>query len=208
MKNCITLIGDVHQKYRRYHEIIREKDRHEYTIQVGDFGLTNYDTLDNVDHTKHRIILGNHDNPDLAKQYLHFNGDYGYTVNFNGFDFFFYRGAYSIDRQYRTIGIDWWSNEENNIEAFMKARDLYRDIKPGIMLTHDCPEFLVRDYIGPHGTVYQNITNWALQELYNIHQPKLWVHGHYHVSKTTIYGNTKFVCLNELETYTLVKDSY
>lgn len=203
MKNSVTLIGDVHQKYRRYHEIIREKDRHEYTIQVGDFGLTNYDTLDNVDHTKHRIILGNHDNPDLAKQYPHFNGDYGYTVNFNGLDYFWYRGAYSIDKEWRTAGYNWFFNEENNIETFMKARDLYRDIKPDIMLTHDCPEFLVRDYIGPEAKIYENITTWALQELFNIHQPKLWVHGHYHLSKTTIYGGTKFVCLNELETYKL-----
>lgn len=204
----VTIIGDVHGKYKRYHEIIREKDRHEYTIQVGDFGLTNYDTLDNVDYNKHRIILGNHDNPDLAKQYPHFNGDYGYTVNFNGFDYFWYRGAYSIDKEWRTAGYNWFFNEENNIETFMKARDLYKDIKPDIMLTHDCPEFLVPEYIGPNARVYQNNTNWALQELYNIHQPKLWIHAHHHVSKTTIYGNTKFVCLNELETYVLTKDSY
>ena len=207
MKNQITLIGDCHQKYKRYHEIIRETDRHEYTIQVGDFGLSKYETLDNVDPNKHRIIKGNHDNPELAKNYPHFYGDYGYET-LNGISFFFYRGAYSIDRQYRTIGIDYWSNEENNIETFIKARELYGDIKPDIFLAHDCPDFMVPYYIGSHSRRYENITGWALGELYNIHQPKLFLHGHYHQSKTTIYGNTKFVCLNELETYALVKDSY
>lgn len=195
----ITIIGDVHGKYKRYHEIIREKDRHPYTIQLGDFGFK-YDTLSNIDSTKHLILPGNHDNYDICYNYPHFMGDYGY-ISLNGVEFFYYRGAYSIDRDSRTIGIDWWKQEQVDIEGFMKARELYRLKKPDIVLTHDCPEFLVRDYIGPEGIIYQNITNWALGELYNIHQPKLWIHGHHHTSKTTIYGNTKFVCLDELETY-------
>lgn len=207
MNQSITLIGDVHQKYRRYHEIIREKDRHEYTIQIGDFGLSKYDTLNNVDANKHRIIKGNHDNQELAKNYPHFYGDYGYET-LNGVSFYFYRGAYSIDKQYRTIGIDYWSNEENSIETFMKARELYGDIKPDIVLAHDCPDFMVPTYIGPYSRIYENITNWALGELYKIHPPKLFIHGHYHQSKTTVYGDTKFVCLAELETYRLVKDQY
>lgn len=198
----VTIIGDVHGKYKRYHEIIREKDRHPYTIQLGDFGFK-YDTLNNVDHTKHIILGGNHDNYDICHKYPHFLSDYGYMVDFNGIDFFYYRGAYSIDRDSRTIGIDWWKQEQIDIEGFMKARELYRLKKPDIVLTHDCPEFLVRDYIGPEGIIYQNITNWALGELYNIHQPRLWIHGHYHTSKTTTYGNTKFVCLDELEIYTI-----
>ena len=62
MKN-VTLIGDLHGKYKRYHEIIREKDRHPYTIQLGDFGF-DYRTLDNVDPKNHVFIGGNHENYD------------------------------------------------------------------------------------------------------------------------------------------------
>lgn len=207
MSQHITLIGDVHQKYKRYHEIIRDKNRHEYTIQIGDFGLSKYETLDNLDPNKHRIIKGNHDNQELSKKYPHFYGDYGYT-ELNGVNFFWYRGAYSIDRQYRTIGIDWWENEQVSIDQFMKARELYREVKPDIVLAHDCPDFMVPTYIGPYSRVYENITNWALGELYKIHQPKLFIHGHYHLSKTTVYGDTKFICLDELETYKLVKGEY
>lgn len=203
----ITLIGDVHGKYDRYHKIIREKDRHEYTIQVGDFGLSNYDTLDNVDHNKHRIILGNHDNPDLAKQYPHFHGDYGYSENFNGFNYFWYRGAYSIDKEWRTAGYTWFFNEEVSIENFMKARELYREIKPDIMITHDCPTDIASQMLRPDQRMFENNTTWALQELLNIHQPKLWFFGHWHFSRTIKYGQTKFICLNELETYQLTKES-
>ncbi len=201
MNNTITVLADVHGKYRRMHEIIREKDRHEYIVQIGDLGF-DFSTLDNVDPDKFKIVGGNHDNMDKIINIPHYLGDYGYTT-FNGISFYFYRGAYSIDRQYRTIGIDYWSNEQNNIETFMKARELYREIKPDIFLAHDCPDFMVPQYIGPHAKRYENITGWALGELYKIHQPKLFIHGHYHLSKTTQYGDTKFVCLNELETYLL-----
>lgn len=195
----ITFLGDVHGKYKRLHEIIREKDRYPYIVQIGDFGF-DYDTLKNVDPKNFVIVGGNHDNYQKIINIPHYLGDYGYT-NFNGLKFFYYRGAYSIDKQYRTIGIDWWREEEVGIEGFMKARELYREIKPDLMITHDCPEFLVRNYIGPYDRLYQNITNWSLQELFNTHQPKIWIHGHYHVSKTTTYGNTTFICLGELETY-------
>lgn len=201
MKRHITILGDVHGKYKRLHEIIREKERFPYIIQLGDFGF-NYETLKNVDPVNFVIVGGNHENYNKIIEIPHYLGDYGYT-NFHGLEFFFYRGAYSIDRQYRTIGIDWWPEEELKIDSFMKARDLYREKKPNIVITHDCPELLVLNYIGPYAKIYQSITGWALQELLNIHQPNLWIHGHYHVSKTTNYGKTTFVCLNELETYNI-----
>lgn len=199
MNNKITLIGDVHGKYKRYHEIIREKDRHEYTVQLGDFGF-DYSTLKNVDPKKHVFIGGNHDNYDVINDVPHYLGDFGYMVNFNGIDFFYYRGAYSIDRQYRTIGIDWWQQEQVGIESFMKARELYREIKPDIVLTHDCPESLIQYLISPGAPIYQNTTSWALQELFNIHQPKIWRFGHYHNHWRFTIGKTDFRCLNELET--------
>ena len=202
----ITLIGDVHGKYEHYHKIVRQTERHPYTLQIGDFGFK-YDTLKNVDSTKHLILPGNHDHYDTCYNHPHFLGDYGYT-SLNRIDFFYYRGAYSIDRQYRTIGIDWWENEQVNIDQFMKARELYRNIKPEVMITHDCPQDIALQMLEPGQRVYENITSWALQELYNIHQPKLWFFGHWHRSVKIQHGNTQFVCLNELETYTLTKDSY
>lgn len=194
----ITIIGDVHGKYRRYHEIIREKDRHPYTVQIGDMGF-DYSTLDNVDPKKHVLIAGNHDNYDKLDKVPHYLGDFGHMVNFNGVDFFYYRGAYSIDRQYRTIGIDWWSNEEVKIEGFFEARKLYREIKPDIVITHDCPEEICYLILDPGRQVYQNMTGYCLQELFNIHQPKFWYFGHHHKSWKMEVNGTNFQCLNELE---------
>jgi predicted phosphodiesterase len=199
----ITVIGDVHGKYAHYHKIIRQTEQHTYTIQLGDFGFK-YDTLKNVDHTKHIIIGGNHDNYDICWNYPHFLTDYGYMNNFNGIDFFYYRGAYSIDRNYRTVGINWWENEQVSIEQFMQARELYRDIKPKIVITHDCPQTIAASMLNPGDKIYENTTGWALNELLNIHEPDLWLFGHWHESRTIQYGRTKFVCLDELETYDII----
>jgi len=194
----VTIIGDVHGKYKRYHEIIREKNRHPYSIQLGDFGF-DYETLKNVDPAKHVIVAGNHDNYNKIIHTPHYLGDYGYTSNFNGLDFFHYRGAYSIDRQYRTIGIDFWNEEQVTTENFLKARELYTSIKPEIMITHDCPESVSPLLLDPYANLFQNMTGYFLQELFNAHQPKIWLFGHYHKSwKMTING-TDFQCLNELE---------
>jgi hypothetical protein len=207
MKNQITIIGDVHGKYKRYHEIIRETEHHPYSIQIGDFGFK-YDTLKNVDPKNHVFIGGNHDNYEVVNDVPNYLGDYGYMVNFNGINFFFFRGAYSIDRQYRTIGVDWWQQEQLKIEDFIKARELYRGVKPDIVLTHDCPQSLYPYLLPPGAKIYENITSWALEELFNIHQPKIWRFGHFHKSWNMTINGTNFRCLNELETEVLTKDSY
>ena len=196
----VTVIGDVHGKYKRYHEIIREKNRHPFTIQIGDFGF-DYETLKNVDPKHHVFIGGNHDNYDKVKDCPNYLGDFGYTVNFNGLDFFYYRGAWSIDRIYRTIGIDWWEQEQVSMENFAKAKELYEQIKPDVMLTHDCPESIISYLLPPNYRIYKNTTCRALQSLFEIHQPKIWIFGHYHVSWSKIINNTEFRCLNELECY-------
>jgi len=204
MKNSITLLGDIHGKYKRMHEVIREKDEHEYIVALGDVGFS-FETLDNVDPKKFVIVGGNHDNYSKIVNIPHYLGDYGYVNNFNGIDFFFFRGAYSIDRQYRTIGVDWWEQEQLKIEDFMKARELYRQIKPDVVLTHDCPQSLYSYLLPPGAKVYENITSWALEELFNIHQPKFWRFGHFHQSWRKVVNGTDFRCLNELETEILTK---
>lgn len=190
----ITVIGDAHGHYDRYVKMARKRD---YTVQIGDLGFK-YGCLENLDPEKHKVVGGNHDNyPSLVK-WPHYLGDYG-MASLGGVDFFFYRGAYSIDRQHRTIGVDWWEEEELKIKDFMKAREAYSESKPDIVLTHDCPESISPMLLPPEVQIYQNTTGWALQELFQIHQPKTWIHGHYHLSRRILQEGTEFICLDELE---------
>lgn len=197
----LTIIGDVHGKYERYYKIIRQSDTHPHTVQLGDFGFK-YNTLTNLDPNNHKVLGGNHDNYDIIHKYPHYLGDYGISI-VGEVEFFYYRGAYSIDRQYRTIGIDWWEDEQVSIEQFMKARELYRKHKPKIVITHDCPEQIAYQMLKPHQKVYQNMTGWSLQELFNIHEPDLWIFGHWHDPRIIQQGKTKFICIDELGTYTI-----
>lgn len=191
----LTLIGDAHGKYDRYVKMARKRD---FTIQLGDLGFK-YGCLENLDPECHKVLGGNHDNYSIINEYPHYLGDYGMS-SLGGVDFFFYRGAYSIDRQYRTIGLDWWQEEQLGIDDFMKAREVYREDKPDVVLTHDCPESIAPLLLPPGAHIYQNTTSWALQELLNIHRPKLWCFGHYHISKSIEFDGTRFICLDELET--------
>jgi len=195
----LTVIGDVHGHYAQYERIARKR---EYTVQLGDLGFK-YGCLNNLSQNHHKIIAGNHDNYDIIGLFPHYLGDYG-NCSLGGVNFFFYRGAYSIDRQYRTIGIDWWEQEQVNIEQFMKARELYRETKPDIVITHDCPESINYHLLPPGANRYQNMTGWALDELFNIHQPKMWRFGHYHKSWRMTIKGTDFRCLNELEVEEIV----
>lgn len=190
----ITIIGDAHGQYDRYVKMARKRD---YTVQIGDLGFR-YNCLENLDPNRHKLVAGNHDNYDIVGDWPHYLGDYG-MASLGGVDFFFYRGAYSIDRQYRTIGVDWWEQEQLKIEDFMKAREMYRKAKPDVVLTHDCPESIGMMLLPPGAQVYQNTTSWALQELFNNHQPKTWIFGHWHVSRRISHGKTEFICLDELE---------
>lgn len=196
----LTVIGDVHGHYDQYERMARKR---EYTVQLGDLGFK-YGCLKNLDPEKHKVIGGNHDNYDIIHEFAHYLGDYGNCV-LGGVKFFFYRGAYSIDKQYRTIGIDWWAQEENTIETFMEAREVYRNIKPNIVISHCCPYSLIPYFLEPQYAhrIINSKTDWALQELLNIHKPKLWIFGHFHVSRSVTVEETKFICLNELETLNL-----
>lgn len=197
----LTVIGDVHGHYDQYERMARKRD---YTVQLGDLGFK-YNCLKNLDADRHKVVGGNHDNYDIIHEFPNYLGDFG-NCSLGGVDFFFLRGAYSIDRDLRTIGVDWWPQEELSHESFEFAKDLYEQTLPKIVITHCCPHSIIPHFLHPSdasGKVYNTRTDWALQELLEIHRPSLWIFGHYHISKSLEVKSTRFVCLNELETIEL-----
>lgn len=198
----IAVIGDVHQKFRPYNRIL---SKYEYTIQIGDFGF-NYFVLDDKDSTKHKFFPGNHDNYDYCYEYPHCLGDYG-SFSLDNKDFFFIRGGFSIDKKYRMPGVDWFPNEELNLEECNNCLNLYKETKPDIVLSHECPDLVARlignpDVLREWGfnpETFQTKTQILLQQCFEYHQPKLWIFGHFHKTWQQIVNNTHFICLNELE---------
>lgn len=192
--NKITLIGDIHGDFDTYSNIVNQND---FTIQVGDLGF-DYSPLDKLDLTNHRVLLGNHDN--YKNRPKHDLGEYGIS-ELNGIKFFFVRGAWSIDFHYRTLGIDLFPNEELSVSQLNDCIDLYEQTKPDFVITHDCPSLLQNVIVSSRfKTKYRPVTQQALNTMYQLHQPKLWVFGHWHQSQDALFGSTRFICLNINET--------
>lgn len=194
----ITLIGDVHGKHLSYFQITKQ---HEFTVQIGDFGF-NYEILNSVPPTNHKIIGGNHDNYELLPYVPHNLGDFGST-KLNSIEFFYIRGEYSVDLYLRTLGISWWPEEELNYASGTKMLELYEQTKPKIVLSHGCPEEVIPLVVTNNLKLRPSKTARLLQAAFDVHKPELWVFGHHHNSKDVPVKGTRFICLDELETLTI-----
>lgn len=203
--SVVRLIGDVHGKYTPYKKIISSCPA---SLQVGDMGVgfrkyyageikhSQNPPYYKMSQGEHYFIRGNHDNPTDCKTHPFWVPD-GTTHK----GMFCVGGGLSIDREHRTEGLDWWRDEELSYSDFQKIIQLYSDLKPDVVVSHECPEeiaalvcvafnkFKFEDY---------SITRQALQRMFEIHQPKFWFFGHWHYDIDFNLHGTNFVLLNEL----------
>ena len=197
----IRFIGDIHGKWNEYVSLLDC----ERSVQVGDFGMgfANHDSdmadaMFDIFPGEHRFIRGNHDSPDECRKSTHWidDGTIEDGIMYIG-------GASSIDRAWRTAGVDWWHDEELSYEELYQVAEVYAQAKPNILVTHECPEFWATVAMIPlvrGNTNFPSRTRVVLDEMYAAHRPKLHIFGHWHhnlnyVDKGT---GTHFVCLNEL----------
>ncbi len=84
---------------------------------------------------------------------------------------------------------------------------IHEEHKPEFAVTHTAPDFIVPEIpferlFGP--TIHHPRTERLLENLYRIHQPKIWLFGHWHTDWDYTYKNpdtgkeTRFICLGEL----------
>lgn len=192
----MIIIGDVHGKLAEYKKII---DTCESSICVGDFGFQyEWDWyLKNVANSSvgfHYINPGNHDfGPYMSDKSISL-GNYSQFWKQN---IFTVRGAFSIDKVYRMQDRDWFSNEELTYQEGLEAFDVYCEMKPKIVISHDCPQFIRESWFKIYD---KSNTSNLLQAMWEEHEPEIWIFGHHHKSKSELLGNTMFRCLAELET--------
>lgn len=168
----------------------------EYSIQIGDLGYK-YDYISDIDQERHRFFMGNHDgyNDPPPKNCL---GDFGIIKIPNFPKMFFFRGAFSLDyKHWDNLGL-WSPTEQLSQKQGIEALELYAKEKPKIVLSHDCPHnvakwltvrrqdgsYFAQEFgyeVDSYGRLkgYNN-TGHLLDQAYEIHQPELWIFGHWH----------------------------
>lgn len=206
MSDTWRIIGDCHGKYSQYKKIIAGAER---SICVGDMGVgfryrNQFDELlwsQNPPHdamVKHgaRYIPGNHDNRSVYSKDVKCIPD-GTVWD----DVMFIGGAVSIDRGHRIEGMSWWADEECSMQQLYEFYDKYMEVKPRVMICHECPEIIADTMMRRFNQSkmdYPSRTRQAFQSMWESHKPEAWYFGHWHVDWTRNILGTQFTCLNEL----------
>ena len=199
-------IGDVHGLKNELALVLHNvPDAVTSVVQVGDmgvgFGQGDYwhESLeDMLKSVNGRFIRGNHDNPSECKQMSTWIKD-GLVEN----DIMYIGGAWSIDYQWRTRGYDLWDDEELSYDRLTQLASVYETVKPRVMVTHDCPlsvsnELFIKTGKSFSGQQFKTRTGSALDSMFSIHQPELWIFGHWHCDTDKVIDGTRFICLNEM----------
>lgn len=219
----MIICGDIHGKVKEFQQLIANHDPNTLIIQVGDVGF-GFRTIpifpDNV-----KLIRGNHDSPEAAREHPNYLGDFGYWPEHK---LFYMGGAWSIDYAWRQEWNNqnwprkvWWEDEELSQPELDAALELYKKTKPEIMISHEAPasivpQVLIRsDLTFKEGDLMYNSkfvrpekleciktrTSETLQRMLDTWRPRWWVFGHYHISKMIDTGSTLFKCCAELEPF-------
>ena len=200
-----TFVGDLHGDWRVLNQLLKHYKKSKI-IQIGDLGL-GFATYTNVATGEpffegdpeslpknFRFIRGNHDSPEVCRQHPNYIGEYGFDQETNAF---YISGAWSFDHAYRTVGLDWWEDEELSYQQLQKAIEDYEKIKPNVVFAHTCPATIAKTFLMNYKYEYHaDRTENALDTMWKIHQPRLWVFGHWHRNFDQNVLKTRFLCLN------------
>lgn len=193
----IHVCGDVHGLWSDYDAKRKKYPLTDTIFVLGDVGVgfKNWKTRDFGENVY--LIRGNHDNPEKFKLIHNALPNFG-TIEIEGMKIGWVSGGYSIDKQYRTQGIDWWQEEEMSYHEMLSCVEFMESENPEIMLSHECPNRVSREmYRG--GKIFTSRTSDFLDELASLSSIKKWYFGHHHKSVELNIVGVEYHAINELE---------
>lgn len=205
MNKKVIVTGDIHNDFGSLNSLINKKDP-DLVICAGDFGywpgVKWAKELSFIKPKNAKILWcdGNHENhwairdrttDELAPNIFYMPRGSTYTLD-DGRVILFMGGAYSIDKQWRKIGIDWFPEET------ISQKDLNNlpDVKVDIFITHTCPTELVNDLKINYPEKSFEPSNHALSELWKHYKPSTWIFGHWHQYLEVKMMGTQCYCLS------------
>jgi len=191
----MRFIGDIHGNFMQYCGIAQQVG---HSVQVGDYGAGFSYPYPEFDENNHRFIRGNHDSPEECRRHPNWINDGRVEETIHSGAIMYVGGARSIDQEWRTEGHNWWPEEELSIAELGRMVDRYIDLKPAVMVTHDCPEAVVHPFFGSLAVSEDTRTRQAFQSMWEAHKPDLWIFGHWHYAVDQKVLGTRFICLDQL----------
>lgn len=152
---------------------LKNKDHYgNYNIKVYwcDGNHENHDALNKLTDERVPTPVPNFSDVYYCPRGSHLTLPDGRTVLFIG-------GGHSIDREWRTEGLDWWKNEvigQDDVDALP-------DIDVDIIISHTCPRYFfdgmkMEMFLGKH----TDPSCVALNIAFDKYKPKHWYFGHFH----------------------------
>lgn len=217
----IAFMGDTHGNLPYTHKSLRyaKKNGSDLVVSVGDFGYWDDNFAHNVGEEAGRLGLqvyfvdGNHEHHEALNalpirddgfRVLHDNVAHiprGTVWTWDGVTFMGLGGAHSVDRLRRVEGHSWFREESLTYGQAFEAGSVPQDID--IMVTHDCPSDV--DIPGIAGNPlgfpqidielaqkHRELLGYVVDSL----QPKMLIHGHYHVRYDDVRDSTIIVGLD------------
>jgi Icc-related predicted phosphoesterase len=216
----ILIVGDIHGNMSAL-KTLYDAHKPDTIIQCGDFGYFPFLLQSAMGGMRHIEDLkrvecpvyfcdGNHEDfrslsklgedeppfdiPGLEHVKYMRRGD-TYTTR-SGENILFLGGANSIDKPYRTPGLDWFPEEILKIESMDRIPDMDIDI----VVSHTCPvsfiesrdfDLMINDYeIDPSRDV--------LELVLRKYSPKKWYFGHWHKRMSGMVDSTHWLCLKNV----------
>ena len=205
MPTTFILLGDVHNDLNWCHEVhrrYRKKVPGCECIQLGDLGCgfcyhgePDTDKFRKLPST-FKFFPGNHDNRQECLKLPNCLGNFG---EYKGL--YFVSGADSIDKDSRTLGIDFWDDEELSYSQLEEAIEGWRNSSAEVLLAHDGPQSIVQAF-WPYITE-KSRTRQALDIMITARKPKQIIFGHHHKSVAKEVNGIYYRCLDINEPYKL-----
>jgi len=105
----------------------------------------------------------------------------------------FIGGALSIDKDWRTIGHDWFPEEQ------ITHGEVYNlpDERVDIVISHTCPREFNKYIPQLADEKFKDSSQDALSFVLERYKPERWFFSHFHISKEGRYNQTEWTCLNQ-----------
>ena len=197
--------GDLHGVYSLLPHIRGMHAEADEIIFVGDFGYGFPGPQDKwVVNYGHNLegnptfatSRGNHDNPYTIRNLTDLtDGKIRYIEDGTIEDGTLYiGGAYSLDKQYRIPGFDWWAGEELTDAWWDKFLSELDGGSIHTVVTHDCPNVIL-PFFGYKNVLKTNTGGWLDILLTNLPNVNNWIFGHHHKNMTLPLDGVIFHCL-------------